>query len=236
MRDAFALLTTIGRRGGALSARALAWFPAVGAVVGLVAGGAWWLAGRWWPPVVAGALTVAVSIAATGMLHLDGLADAADGLLPHAPAARRLEIMRDVRVGAFGTVAVVLALVLQVSALSSRAPSVALLVVVGACTRAVVACVPGRIAYARTATGGGMASPLTAGAPRWLLVVPPVLVVIAFATVGRAGGFALLVATVAMVALVLEARRRIGGFTGDVLGAAIVVGETVALVVAAARW
>lgn len=236
MRDAVGLLTTFGRRGGALTARALAWFPVVGALIGLVVGTVWWLADRWWPSVVAGAITVTASIVVTGMLHLDGLADAADGLLPHASRARRLEIMRDVRVGAFGTIAVALALVLQVSALSSRRPSIVLLVLIGACTRAVVACVPGRLAYARAESGGGMASALTAGAPRWMVAVPPVLVACAFVTVGRAGGAALLAAIAAMAALFAWAHRRIGGFTGDVLGAAIVVGETIALVTAAARW
>jgi adenosylcobinamide-GDP ribazoletransferase len=234
MRDALALLTTIGRRGGALSSRALAWFPVVGALVGAAIGGAWWLTDRWWPPAVAGALTVVVEIALTGMLHLDGLADAADGLLPHATRERRLEIMRDVRVGAFGTIAVALALLLEVSALAARPPSIVLLVVLTATTRAVAACVPGRVRYARPE--GGMVSPLTGGGPVWLLGVPVVAAVAGALLVGRAALAAVIAATAVMVALVLWARRRVGGFTGDVLGAAIVVGQVFGLVVAAAKW
>src|SRR5439155_1376039 len=88
MRDAFALLTTFGRRGGRLRAGALAWFPLVGVTLGAGLGCVWWASERLWPRLVAAALTVAADLALTGALHLDGLADAADGLLPHARRGR----------------------------------------------------------------------------------------------------------------------------------------------------
>jgi len=115
MRDAFALLTTLGRRrgrAGRLHAGALPWFPLVGAVLGAAAGLVWWAGNHVWPPAVAAAVTAAVGVALTGALHFDGLADAADGLLPHAERERRLTIMRDPGVGAFAVVAVALALLL----------------------------------------------------------------------------------------------------------------------------
>jgi adenosylcobinamide-GDP ribazoletransferase len=227
MRDALGLLTTFGRRGGggALQPRALRWFPVVGAVLGLVVGSAWWLADRWWPPAVAAGLTLLVDAACTGLLHLDGLADAADGLLPHASRERRLEIMRTPDVGAFGVAAVALLVVLEASALASRSADVWLVVALWCATRSFVACVPAVVPYARE---HGIASALLPGASLWpALAIVPALVLAPLA-VGTA--------VVAGVAVVLVARRRLGGFTGDVLGAAIVVAQAAGLVVAAAKW
>ena len=66
--------------------RTLAWFPVVGALIGTVLGGVWWGAERRVAPPVAAGLVVAADLALTGMLHLDGLMDTADGLLPHLTA------------------------------------------------------------------------------------------------------------------------------------------------------
>ena len=233
MRDAFALLTTFGRRGGRLRAGALAWFPLVGLALGAGLGCVWWASDRLWPRLVAAALTVAADLAMTGALHLDGLADAADGLLPHARRERRLEIMRDPGVGAFAVAVVGVVLMLQVAALSSRVPDIALLAGIWCAARAAVASVPRFVPYARES---GIASPLLDGAPGWpaLLVVPAAG--LAALGVGVAGAVAVVVGTLAAVGVVALARHRLGGFTGDVLGAAIVVAETVALVVAAAKW
>src|SRR5262249_14831359 len=80
----------------------LAWSPAVGALIGLAVGGIWWAAWRGWAPPAAAAIAVIADAALTGLLHLDGLADAADGLLPPLSRARRLEVMADPRLGALG--------------------------------------------------------------------------------------------------------------------------------------
>lgn len=225
MRDAFGLLTTLGRRGGALTARSLGWFPAVGALLGAVLGGWWWLADRWWPPAVAAALVVAADLALTGMLHVDGLADAADGLLPHASRDHRLTIMRASDVGAFGVAVVAVVLLLRVLTLASHEPDVPLLIGLWCASRSIVASVPAFVPYARDA---GIASPLLAGAPRWpaLAVVPAAFL----------AGFAVAGVVVGAAAVIGLSARRVGGFTGDVLGAAIVVGETVGLVIASATW
>ena len=233
MRDAFALLTTFGRRGGRLRAGALPWFPLVGLALGAGLGCVWWATDRLWPRLLAGALTVAVDLAMTGALHVDGLADAADGLLPHATRERRLEIMRDPGTGAFAVAVVGIVIVLRVCALASRAPDIALLAGVWCAARAVVATVPRFVPYARD---HGMASPLLDGARAWpaLLVVPAAG--IAALGAGAPGAIAVAAGALAAVGVVAFAWRRLGGFTGDVLGASVVVAETVALVVAAAKW
>jgi adenosylcobinamide-GDP ribazoletransferase len=233
MRDALSLLTTFGRRGGALHARALAWFPPVGLALGAALGGLWWAAGRVWPPLLAGALVVTADLAATGLLHVDGLADAADGLLPHASRERRLAIMRSPDVGAFGVAVVGITLLVRVAALGSLAPNVLLLAAIWGAARSVVAGVPALVPSARES---GMASTLVDGATAWpALAVIPAVALGAIAA-GAAGACAVATAAIGSAGVVALGRRRLGGFTGDVLGASIVLGETVALVVAAARW
>jgi adenosylcobinamide-GDP ribazoletransferase len=233
MRDAFGLLTTIGRRGGRLTARALPWFPVVGATLGALLGSWWWLADRWWPALVAAALVVVLDLALTGILHFDGLADAADGLLPHASRARRLDIMRSPGVGAFGVVVVTAVLLLRTVALAALAPSVALLGALWCASRSTVASVPAFVTYAREE---GIASPLLDSAPRWPVLAVLPAAAVAAADLGVAGVASVVATTGAAVAVVGLSRTRLGGFTGDVLGAAVVVGETAGLLAAAARW
>ena len=115
MRRALAFLTPVGR-GGVPTPRTFDWFPLVGAAIGLAVGGAWWLADRAWAPIVGGAVTVVVDIVLTGGLHLDGLADAADGLVPPMERIRRLQVLSDPAVGAFGGVALVTVLLLRFAA------------------------------------------------------------------------------------------------------------------------
>jgi adenosylcobinamide-GDP ribazoletransferase len=232
MREALALCTTLGGP-APLTSRALRWLPAAGLVVGIIVGASWWGASRWWPPAVAAALVLAVDLAVTGMLHVDGLADSADGLLPHLSRERRLSVMRASDVGAFGVTIVAAALLLQFAALTSMHARLLLIVGLWCAARALVASVPALVPYARDE---GMASNVLAGAPRWpiLFVVPAAAV--AGVGAGRAGVAAVAAAALAGAGVVVLARRRLGGFTGDVLGAAIVVAETVGLVVAAARW
>ncbi|MFO7280574.1 MAG: adenosylcobinamide-GDP ribazoletransferase [Thermoanaerobacterales bacterium] len=233
MRAALGFLTVVGGA-AAPDARARAWFGVVGAVVGLAVGGAWWVAGELWPPLVAAVVAVAVDAALTGLLHLDGLADAADGLLPPLPRDRRLAVMAAPDVGAFGVAALVLVLGARVAALAALRPDVALVVGLWAGSRAAMALTMALVPYARER---GVASGFTgrpSPAPAVTLVAAVAVVVLA-----RGGGAGVATAAgllVGFAAVVGLARRRLGGYTGDVLGAAGVVAETVGLLVAAARW
>ena len=249
MRSALGFLTVVG---GAAppDRRAPAWFGPVGALVGLAVGSVWWGAGEAWPPLVAAGLAVAADAVLTGMLHLDGLADAADGLLPPLDRARRLAVMATPDVGAFGVVAVVVVVVVQVAALASLDPDPLLIVGLWTAARAAMAVALARVPYARASRpnraearagdggdggaigfAGGGAGPsivaLVGGCSAVALAVDagwgPGVITAAAAL----GGFA------AVIAL---GWRRLGGYTGDVLGAAGVVAQTVGLLVAAARW
>jgi adenosylcobinamide-GDP ribazoletransferase len=237
VRAALAFLTPIG--GAARpDRRAVPWFAVVGALLGACVAGVWWGLAQVLPLPVAGAIAVATDVVLTGGLHLDGLADSADGLLPPVSRERRLAIMSDPHVGAFGMIALVTVLLIRAAVLASVHPTgrtVLLVAAVWATSRAAMGVVATTLPYARpnglaTAFTGGPVGPVLAvGTPLALVLAvlggePPVrgIVIVLAAAVGAA-----LVTTFA--------RARLGGFTGDVLGAAGVIGETVALVVLAAR-
>jgi adenosylcobinamide-GDP ribazoletransferase len=233
MRRALAFLTPLF---GASEPRreTLAWFPFAGAALGLVLGAAWWGAERVWPPAVAAALVVAADLALTGLLHVDGLADSADGLLPHLDRRRRLEVMATPDVGAFGVATVAAVLLLRWAALATMAPSPLLLGGLWCASRTAMAVTARTVPYARP---GGLASSFLGGRALPSAIVGGALAVaLAFAGPGVPGAVAVGAVVVGAAGVVVLARRRVGGFTGDVLGASGMVGETAGLVVAAARW
>ena len=237
MRAAVAFLTPFG--GAATPGRTtFRWFPLVGAALGGVVGVVWWGSARAWRgPLVPAALAVTADLVVTGLLHLDGLADAADGLLPHLSRQRRLEVMAQPDVGAFGLAATTAVLLARFAALASLRPEVALVAGVWCASRSLMLLVTVALPYARP-TGLARAflgddRRLTAGIGAFGVVAGAALAAGARGGAGIAGVAALLAAGSAVGAL---ARSRIGGYTGDVLGAAAVLGETVALLVAAAQW
>ena len=233
MRRALAFLTPLF---GASEPRprTLVWFPFAGAALGLVLGAVWWGAERVWPAAVAAAIVVAADLALTGLLHVDGLADSADGLLPHLDRARRLEVMAAPDVGAFGVAAVGAVLLLRWAALATTAPSPLLLGGLWCASRTAMAVAARKVPYARP---GGLASAFLGGRTLSTALIGAVLATgLAFAGPGVAGIAAVAGVVAGAAGVIAIARRRIGGFTGDVLGASGVVGETTGLLVAAARW
>lgn len=236
MRAALAFLTPLPVGGTrSPSPEALRWFPVVGAALGLALGGLWWVADRVWPAPVAAAIVVAADLAVTGMLHFDGLVDAADGLLSHLAVERRLEVMAAPDVGAFGLAAGASALLLRYSALVVLRPAPLLLAGLWCASRTAMVVVARALPYVRP--GGGLASAFLGG--RSTLVAGGGLVTaFALAALWRPVPGSAAVAAVVVVAAGVAGlgQRRLGGFTGDVLGACGVAGETAGLLVAAARW
>lgn len=234
MRRAVAFLTPFG--GAAVpDERTVLWFPAVGALIGAALGAAWLGAQEVWSPAIAAGVVLALDLAVTGLLHFDGLADSADGLLPQVPRTRRLEIMADPGVGAYGVVVVAVVLLLRFAGLAALDANVLLLAGIWCGSRSVMAVAARAVPYARAE--GGLGQAFTGGEWRTLAL----LSLIAAVSLGAfAGGtqqeLAVAVGMASGAAVVGFGRRRLGGFTGDVLGAAGVVTETVALLVAAATW
>jgi adenosylcobinamide-GDP ribazoletransferase len=175
------------------------------------------------PPLVVATLTVAVLGLATGGLHLDGLADTVDGLATHGTRARRLEVMRRGDLGPSGAAALLLVLAVQVGALSalvaqgSSPVAVVLAVVV---SRAVLAPVCMRGLAAARADGLG-SSVVGTVPPLAAALVVCLTAVVVNVVVGPRGLLGLAVALVAVCVVVLTCHRKLGGSTGDVLGACV---------------
>jgi adenosylcobinamide-GDP ribazoletransferase len=218
----------------AIARRALYWAPLVGAGLGLLAAGvlaALHALGA--PGLLAGVAVVAALAGLTRGMHLDGLADTADGLGCYGGPQRALDVMRDGSTGPFAVVALVLVLTTQAAALGALAETGRLIPVV-------LAMISGRVAFGWCArTGVPPARPAGMGA----LVAgsqPPTVPMAWSATLlggglaavpGRFWQGALAVGLAALVVLVVSAhtRRRFGGVTGDVLGAASELASTVVL-------
>jgi adenosylcobinamide-GDP ribazoletransferase len=233
---AFLTRVPVGRRldaGPRDLARAAPAFPLVGAALGAVVGAAAAAGAEPLGPALAATLAVALGALLTGAIHLDALADSADALGAGTPA-RALEIMRDPRVGAFGTVAILLVLLTEASALAQLGPAgaIELVAVAFGLARATAPAVACAVPDARRGTGLGR--PLAeAAAARAALGA----VLAAGGAVALAGpkGLALVgCALVCAVAAAVLCRRRFGGVTGDALGALIMVTEAACLCVAVA--
>jgi adenosylcobinamide-GDP ribazoletransferase len=214
-------------------ATAPAWFPVVGVGLGALLGGLGLALDRVLPSGPVAALLLAVGAFATGGLHLDGLMDTADGVFGGRTAERRLEIMRDSRVGAFGALAGGLALLAQYSslaALTGQARIAALMVALGMSRWAMVLAIG--VFPAARATGLGAA--FRAAGRRGPLVVATLIA----AALGLAFGARGIAGLVVALAVALLGGRwltaRLGGLTGDTYGALAVVAETLILYAAVA--
>lgn len=215
-----------------------AWaFPLVGAGIGGIAAFAFLLVqllGLGDGP--AAVLAVFAGIVLTGALHEDGLADTADGLIGGHDRDQRLAIMRDSRHGTFGVVAIVLSVLLRAAALSEIGdPIYAGLALVAAHSgsRAALPLAMRALAPARS-DGLGAA----AGRPGIPLATAALAIglLVTLAALGPARGLvAIGLAGAAMFAAGVVVHRRIGGYTGDVLGAFQQIGEVVMLLTAAAK-
>jgi len=216
--------------------------PLIGLGLGFLAGLVSWIAiDVWESPLLTAVLAVSALALLTRALHLDGLADTADGLGSGRPPAEALVVMRTSDIGPFGVVALVLVLLTQIAALTSVIGSGAEL------TGLLVPVMTGRLALTwacrsgvRAARPDGLGS-LVAGSVPWLRVplttVAVLVAAVVVALVGAVGVMAALLAVVAGIAVAEALLRlcvsRFGGVTGDVLGSLVEVATTAALLVLA---
>lgn len=236
--------STVDRRVGAL---AMTLAPLVGALLALLSGAALWLLGRGGvDPTLAAALVTGLLAVLTRAMHLDGLADTADGLGSRKPAAEALDVMRRGDVGPFGVVTLVLVLLVQVLALAELVevglglPALLLGLVVSRLALPLL-CLRGW----RPARADGLGQVVVGAVSPGQVVVAfalaaGVLVALALLTVGSyvltlsiviRGGIAVVAGLGAAAFLAFRAMRRLGGLTGDVLGAAVETAFTTVLVV-----
>jgi adenosylcobinamide-GDP ribazoletransferase len=204
--------------------RCVKYFPVVGIGIGLASAVVLLLADRIWGPVVASLLAVAASIIVTGALHEDGLADSADGLGGGSSVEKRLAIMKDSRIGTYGTLALAFSLSLRVTALAEMPAwtAAAALISAHAAARITPVFVMNALPYAGDTAAMKVsyneASVSAHDRGFALLVVLSALLPLALVSIPSVVSGLLLGAALA-AAVALWARKRINGYTGDVLGA-----------------
>ena len=219
--------------GGAEIARASWTLPVVGALVGVLGTLVYWIAFRFGlPPLVGAALAVTTTLAATGGLHEDGLADTFDGFGGSTPE-RKLEIMRDSRIGTYGVCALIISMLIRAGALASLADPRIVVFALIAAHGAARATLPFLMALTPPARSDGLSHAAGKPAQDRLLIAGALAIVILGLFLGPLPGLLaliLLAATVGLMAWLCSAQ--IGGQTGDVLGALEQTGEIVILLVA----
>jgi adenosylcobinamide-GDP ribazoletransferase len=213
--------------------RAAVWFPVIGLGMGAVLVGVERAATMLFPSLLAGLLTVTVWKLLTGGLHLDGLADCLDGLAGR-DAEHRLAIMRDSRIGAFGAIGLILLLLLEIVAVGELAPGVRsqALLVLPAIARATPPLLVGLFPSARRE---GLGAAFGSSVGRWAAPIAlAIALVFALAALRAVGAVVLAVAVLSALALARFFAARVGGITGDVLGAAIEAAELAGLLTVSA--
>jgi adenosylcobinamide-GDP ribazoletransferase len=204
--------------------RCVKYFPAVGIGIGAASAVMLLLAGAIWGQVIAALLAVATSIVVTGALHEDGLADTADGFGGGRSVEKRLAIMKDSRIGAYGALALAFGVALRVTALAEMPlwSGAAALIAAHAAARITPAFVMNALPYAGDTAAMKVSysdAPVSTNDLRFaLIVVVCALVPLAFISILSVTSGLLLGAAFA-AAIALWARRLINGYTGDVLGA-----------------
>jgi adenosylcobinamide-GDP ribazoletransferase len=236
LATAFSLLTVLPVRVATVdrgsAAAALRWAPVVGLLLGAAAGGLMvGLAALGLPALVIGLLAVGALALATRGMHLDGLADTADGLGCYGPPERALAVLRDGSAGPFAVVTLVVVLGVQAASLGALGPA--------AIPAAALAAATGRATFAWSCRRGvpsarpdGLGALVAGSQPNW--VAPLWWLALAGASVpvlGWRGPVGVALAAVVAVGLAWHTARRFGGVTGDALGAASELATTAVLVV-----
>ena len=207
-------------------------FPAVGLLVGLLCAGVFWLGSVLFTPLVAAVLSTAFGIKLTGAFHEDGLADSCDGLGGGLTRERTLSIMKDSRLGTYGVLGLVSALLLKISLLASMPLSIAVVALIIGHTFSRLLCISllallpygGEIEHAKAKPMAQQLTPLQGLLSSGWLLLAGLLVVLVFPNTVQQIGIgrwllAIILALIATDYMRRLLRRRLGGYTGDGLGA-----------------
>jgi cobalamin 5'-phosphate synthase/cobalamin synthase len=210
------------------------WFPVVGAALGGAAAAIAWVMTDVLgvPSMLAAALLVGLGAWVTGGLHLDGLADMADGFGGGRTREDVLRIMREPAIGSYGATAVAIVIAIKVTAVAAlldRDGSLPFLVAAPVISRWSISPLAAYLPYARAA--GGLGQAVTRDGHTARLLVATAITAVIVTAAARLDGLAAWAGAGLMAAYVARlAWRRIGGVTGDVLGAGVELTESTALV------
>ena len=199
--------------------RSARYFPLVGVLVGAACAGVLLAAGQLWSGPLSALLAIAAGVLITGGFHEDGLADTADGLGGGQTIERRLEIMKDSRIGTYGVLALGLVLAIKVAALAVLPLAMAALALVAAHGAGRVAAVAVMVLQRHVSDPvNAKYKPAPDGVRPLELLVAALLGLWPLALLGLPGLVGATVGAVLAILLAAVARRLIGGYTGDVLG------------------
>jgi adenosylcobinamide-GDP ribazoletransferase len=213
------------------------YFPLVGLLIGVAGVGVFVLAHWVLPQAIAVVLTIAAVVLLTGALHEDGLADTFDGLGSMADRTRALQIMKDPRIGTFGALALALVLLLRFLCLDALAPTLLVVAFIAAqsLSRLCALLVMWRLDYARD-DESTRARPMVKGLNTRDIAVAAVFGLVPLVACGWRGLCALL-ATLLLTGLLRGwFKARLGGYTGDSLGAVQQLNEVVFYLVMVGTW
>ena len=209
----------------------------MGLIIGGLLAGFDWAAKELWPPYLVGILDTGFLIIVTRGLHLDGLADTADGLGSCAPTEKALEIMKDSRTGALGVITLILVLMLKAGALTSISQKGAwqLLILAPCLSRWGLNVLSSASSYARLEGGLGEAF---VGRKNWytLGLAGPTALAAGWALGELRGVAAVMIVTIWSLFIAMWFRKRLGGVTGDVLGGHVELTEALLLLIGVAFW
>ena len=208
------------------------YFPAVGLLIGLLCAGVFWLSSLLFIPLVAAVISTAFGIKLTGAFHEDGLADSCDGLGGGLTRERTLEIMKDSRLGTYGVLGLVSALLLKISLLTAMPTPVAIVALIIGHTASRLFCISlltllpygGEIEHAKAKPMAQQLTPLQSIYSSGWLILAITLVTLVFPNTMQQIGIwqwllALLLGIGATDYMRRLLRRRLDGYTGDGLGA-----------------
>lgn len=227
---------TIFGKGDAPTINSRYWFGPTGMLIGLVSWVVWHFTQQFSSFLLGGVITVLVIGVVTGGIHFDGLADSADGLLAHLEKERRFEVMAEPAVGTFGTLAVVLAVLLMASSFSNMSANLLFLMGVFSLSRTTAALTIEIFQYVRP---GGIVTDFTSESHsslvgRFSLIGEEVVsCLLILYSIGPSGLIVVAISLICWALVMFRAKSLLGGYTGDILGASIVIIEAVALVAGA---
>jgi len=206
------------------------YYPASGVIIGIIAAIVYWLAAQMFAGPLSSLLAVAAAVLVTGALHEDGLADVCDGVGGGSTRDKALAIMKDSRIGAYGTLGLIMFVGAKVFALSSLPPSIAVVALVGAhaTSRAAILGVLATARYARAEGGTASAVAAKPGRESWIVTgITLALIVAASLSVLPAGAIAYAIIGLAVAVFVIRHlfMQKLDGYTGDCLGAVQQAGE-----------
>lgn len=218
-----------GMGGGGSLQNGFRWFPAVGLAIGVGLALAHYGLTLALPPAPVAALIAVLMSAVSGGLHIDGLADTADGLLSGAPRERVIEIMKDSRSGAMAVFAVSSALIIKTTAIFSLTADWAVVAILLTPVAGRVAIYNAMVSVPYVSGSGGLGHAFGSGGWRDKVASATILLAVGFVGAGMSG----ILWAVSLYALwgIFSAWlvKRIGGMTGDNYGALCEITETVSL-------